>query len=558
MGRKKPAQQTPPPRRRIATLVAVLRKRLFLSRLASGALATSALLAAAALALFATDRLTLFPAAVRLVLAVSFLGASLYLLATRVAAHVLRPPSLVDAAAGLERRFGKLAGFLLSAVELEISRAKSSSAPSGQMVALVLEEAASRIDPAIERAASQSLVTPREMAPAATSAFIWGVLLLVCPQQVGAFAGRFTRPLAGISYPSRTRIVSIDAARVTARGDGYSARVKAEGLLPAEALFKVTDASSGTRLVAERGREGVYELRLENVDGDFTFSAAVGDARSDQIDVAVVDRPGETSIAAVITPPSYTSLAPFEVTGGRLSAPAGSLARVSVSFNKPVVGARVVFEDGRGREAVLTEGGRMAGFEFEVTSSTTYRFELVDAEGFVNSPAATYTVTALADSPPAVELRGPDRDLTAVATAAIPIAVNARDDYAVTTLELCYSIERNGRKAADKRIVMAGGEGRGPLEKDLHESYLWDIGKLGLRPGDVLLFYIEAHDNLPGAGQPAASTRRRITIVTRRRKLAELRILESRLQARLNTLQRKQRRARQTTLSLLQAKRREL
>ncbi len=510
-------------------------RRLVARRLANGALVFAGTVFAATLMLFGADRLTLFPAVLRLVAGLSLAIGGLWLLYRRIIVPALRRPDVAGAAGHLENRFHQLDGFALSAAQLALLPRTRSSASSQALVEMTVDEALGRLrDTGADRIAPTG-IRLRFVAFAVAALVGWGAVWLLFPADTLTFVDRFLHPSQNIAYPTRTKIVSVKAPGTLPRGGSFTAEVRAQGFLPDEAAFRLF---SGTRArqVYTGGANGLYVLKLKRVREDFSFDVAVGDARSVKYDVKVVDPPRVASIAADLVYPEYTRLPPATLAGGDISALEGTAVSLSADFNKPVRSARVVFEDAKTVDPALTPDNTAARLDFDVRRTTTYHVNLVDNYGFKNTAPATYRITAETDKAPFVTLERPTRDITAVPAAVIPIRGKAGDDYGLSFVRLCYTIKREDGNTQQGQIILTATT----PELRLDVSHAWDLSTLGLTPGDEVVYYLSAEDNLPEGAQEATSEKLTVRIVSTADKLAEIEAMTRRIQANLRTLERRQ------------------
>lgn len=524
-----------------------VRRRLVSRRATSGVLASAGSLCAAALCVFAADRLTLFPGFLRLAVGAGFAAAAVLLVYRNIFARLFAAPNAAGAASFLEGRFPELEGYALSAAELAVVEGTRSSAGSAAMVRLTVRRARKRLGGVASGEAAPAAPALRPVLFALAAAAGCAAAALLMPADTRVFLKRFMHPLSDIPYPSRTRIVSVEAPRVVLCGEGFTARVVAEGHLPAEAAFHIAgDGGRARQVHAGRGDEG-YVLSLQRVRESFTFHVRVADARSEDISVSVVERPRAASLSAEVVYPAYTRQATTKLAGGNVSALAGSAVGLVVELNKPVRSARMLFEGGEIVEGILGEGADAARFDFRVAETTTYRLALMDEYDFENGGEAIYRVRAQEDHAPQARMVRPSRDMTVVPGAVIPVEAEAGDDYGVRFVRLAYRLEREGRDPHKGEIVLAA---RAPGERRIEVRHRWEVSLLEVEAGDELFYRVEADDNMPSEAQTSSSDERRLEVVTVAEKLAEIDRMHRRIQANLANLQRKQQDTRDNTQAM--------
>lgn len=509
-------------------------------RRAAGALLAGLLLSAAAMglsaaALFAADRLTLFPPPLRLACGLAFLAGAGWILYSRVARPAAAEGAPQAAASALEKRLPALDGFVLSAAELRLSPTGRSSAPSESLADRTVGEAVCRLETIPPGTAAPLAPPARLVFAAALPCILWAVAALVFPGDVRAFLARFARPTARIHYPAKTRIVAVDAPSVLPEGGAFTLEITAAGVLPQQAVVRITAQGARRTIYAERAGER-YTASLDNVRHDFSFSLALGDAVTEERPVEVVPRPRVSAIATTLVHPPYTRLEPVVIPGGDLNALEGSRAEVDLRFNKPLSAARALFDDGAALTAWLSEDAMSARFGFDITAPAVYRIVLTDEYGFNNQGTPAYTVRTSADAPPEVAVLRPDRDLTVVPQAVIPLEVEAEDDAGIRVMELAYTVESPAAVPREGRVLLAAPR----AERSVRVRYDWDLSALGLQPGDSITWRVAVEDNRPGEPQRSTSDARGMLVVSVARKLAELDRFAAGIQANLQGIERKQ------------------
>jgi len=522
-----------------ASLEALLgrtRMRLLLVGAARGALAVAGGAGTALFVLFASDRLVMLPALLRAAASAAFVVVAVALLYSRVIVLLVRPPGMAAAANALEKAHREFGDLALSAVELAIEPQRQSSAPSPEFVEMTVEEAMRRAEGASPSKAVPSGVLLRPLVTALAAALVWAGAAWAFPADVAAFLRRFADPLGAAQYPTRTRIVAIEAPSVLPRDAPFRASVVAEGVLPDEAVFHVKPGGGSEQRLYAQGKDGRYDCTLEKVGADFHFFVEVGDARSGRRTVKVVERPSVLSVRAQVAYPSYTGVGVVTVSGGNIGALRKSRVTLGAEFNKPVRSAVLEFGAGGKVAGALAQPAKSATFQFEVGQADDYTIALVDEYGFENAGASRYRISAQEDAAPAVTLLRPGRDLTVVPNAVIPVEIAATDDYGVGAISLSFTIKRSGKTQ----------EGEYPLVPEMQSprsarsSAKWEIAALGLSPGDEITYCAAAVDNLPDGPQKGRSTTRSARVVSVAEKIAELGRIDARVQAGIANATRRQ------------------
>lgn len=524
-----------------------MRRRLVALGTAKGLLQVAGGAGLALAALFAADRLTLLPGAVRAAAAAAFVVFVVAFLYSRVAVVLLRPPDVTAAARALETADARLGGVMLSAAQLALARQTRSSAPSEEFVEMAVEKALALGGRTSPREAVPSGIIFRPLAYASLAAAFWAAAAGFFAADARTFWTRITNPMGAAAYPTRTRIMSVEAPSVLPKEARFTASAIVRGILPAEAVFHISPSEGREERIYATGAGGRYQCALERVGASFTFYVEAGDARSADFAVEVVERPAVASLAANVTYPSYTAVGTTTVSGGNVAALAGSRVALTAEFNRPVSSAALVFSKLGKLPGLLSAGGTSACFDFEIVADDDYSVALVDQFGFDNPGAPIYRVTARPDAAPAVVLSRPSRDLTVVPAAVIPLEVSATDDYGVTALALSYSVRRAGVVAAEGDVALAAPQ---ESARSARAVCRWDIAALGVAPGDEITYFAKAADNLPNRTQEGQSAPRTAVVVTVARKLAEMEQLKQIAQAGVNEASRYQEEARRSVAAI--------
>ena len=156
---------------------------------------------------------------------------------------------------------------------------------------------------------------------------------------------------------------------------------------------------------------------------------------------------------------------------------------VEVAWPKAVDGGEArVGGGGRGRRR-----RRSATVALSADASGEYAVALRDAHGLASRPEPPRRVVVRPDAPPVVAVRGVDGLDEARADDTLRVGVAARDDVAVASAELHYTVERarRGRRTEDD-----AGHVAAPLAGLGHAAARGEaalgLKPLGLKPGDVV------------------------------------------------------------------------
>lgn len=236
---------------------------------------------------------------------------------------------------------------------------------------------------------------------------------------------------------------------------------------------------------------------LENLQ----YRIVAGDARTESFQIDVTQPPAAQIDQIGYHYPAYMQLEDRTSEGGTIDGWEGSRVTLRATANMPVAQARIVLTDtdaaaARGEDIPLkvTDGIHLEAswnlqFRTDGTYARFYHVEVKTPSGDTDPEPTHFSVQIRPDQRPDVALTHPAGDLQKPANAIVPLHVVASDpDFLLRSVTL--KCERNGEEFADQRL----------FEKDLPSravsgTYEFDLGKLGLKSGDRLQYWIEARDN---------------------------------------------------------------
>ena len=565
-------------------------------------------LVAAVLTYFLVDWLSDLPYAARLIFAGSGAAFVCYVIWKYLIRELRRIEDDDEIALRVEGRNLELRGRLISTLQLTRASKSGVYAGSPELISALEAETVRMSEPLDFFRIISTEMLARFGAAAAVIVAINAALFVKFPEDFKALGARLVRPNA--HYPTKTRILTIKSS-----GGGFEqtlfetvpgphraeseGKVSEAGLVPRgeELQIEVTVAMRGIPPASpdnvlnfkSLARGTVTPIELAPMGGptfkgtlskaleDMELLVHVGDARSEPLSIRVLTRP-EVDVAASgdcirYTYPEYTHEAnvPPERFGG-LSALAGSTAQMRFIPTKPLASARLERNDGTVLKFEKKSETRAVPAKENVPASTeavewwelpkvpiekngSFHVNLTDADGLTNiQPPVEYPIEARPDLAPTIKLLKPTRDLTVTPVAKLNLTFQARDDWGLRTVWLVYRLqtEGQGENAAELKRI----EREVPHEKSPPPvSLTWDISVLAVKPGDQIVFwmeaddYCEANDYLPvsrirhtangnapptppeGQGPPTAQTPQKsfprssdvkLTVVSREDKILEL------------------------------------
>ncbi|MEX0728716.1 MAG: hypothetical protein WD065_20755, partial [Planctomycetaceae bacterium] len=233
---------------------------------------------------------------------------------------------------------------------------------------------------------------------------------------------------------------------------------------------------------------------------NFTYSISAGDAVSPEFNVTVKQPPSATVDSVRFKYPRYMGLDQKTQSGGHIDAWEGTSVLIQASANKPVASAVLLFIDDENSAAKaeeismdIADGAKLSlewtlSIRSDGTSPKFYRIQCRDDEGNTDPAPTLYSLNIRPDLPPEVTLHDPTQDLELPANAAVPLAVTAQDpDFMLRYVIL--RVEKEGEPIFEEPLL------DGQLQQDFHGFHDFKLKPLNLQPGEIISFWIEAHDN---------------------------------------------------------------
>lgn len=290
-------------------------------------------------------------------------------------------------------------------------------------------------------------------------------------------------PLAGLDL----RVAPGDARLL--KGEKLTVTMRAAGLAGRPAILRVRPAG------ARRWRDEIMsgspgELRAKvfpSVTEDFQYRVKVARDETPVYSVTVIRIPEIVEFAMTFRFPAYTGIEKrrLQTASGDITAPSGTEVDIEVAATRPLAEARVEFEPGEPLAINPRRGDRFR-FSIRVQDPLRYRIALVDVKGVPGQSPGWYAVKPIPDKPPTVKIELPTDNIRATVVAEVPVVFQAEDDYGFSGIRLRYAIDDQDERCVD---FDAGGK------KILRAEHLFQIENMSLKPGNQVLYSVEALDN---------------------------------------------------------------
>ena len=473
------------------------------------------------------DWLVKLPAALRILGGVFFLagfvGAFWHWVVRPLRARV----DLEDVSARLERHFPQLQDRLVSAVSFH-EHGSGGSASMTQRVFSGTEDVLRSLP--VETALSVRPVLVRGAWMLAGLAAL-GAVFGLAPGWTRTGFYRYVTPLTDVRWPRRVEIVPVSGTETVALGESVTlamrlARGWTEGM---RAVVRLREAGGevATRAM-QRDRDGTFYAKIDSVTEDLAYWFEAGDDSTQELPlgVKVVRRPEVVEALATAEPPAYAVHTPprtYDLREGPVPVTRGGFLQVDLTANKALAAsdaaspsAALRLSDDRLVPLVGEPSEpRKLTARMEIVDDVEFRAELRDEAGFENRAAPLWTVRAVSDAPPTVDVEEPAAFVEVTPHGSVTLVARVGDDFGVVRVLLEWEKDGGSRytQSLTQRLVPVGGTER--FEGIV--GYDWSLTPLALAAGDVLSYIVAATDNYQGAagdGQVGRSTGQRIRIIS--------------------------------------------
>jgi len=412
----------------------------------------------------------------------------------------------------VERRCPSLQQRLISTLEL------ADADPSRHSPALLA--AASERATALLQSASPAQILDRRplyaylrlLGGAAAVALLGGALF---GDDLARAAQRCAHPLTAYERPPRTLITVRPGDLEVIKGDDATLHVHFAGDKPRRArIMRRPSAEAPYQsevLVVDRADSVAYTF--SQVQRSFRYAIAVGDDRSPEYEVRVIDPPAVQHLRLHYQYPAYSQLPDrIEEEGGDIQGLPGTRVALEIAANKPLSKASLVLDDTLAIAAQLD--GATARVAFQIDRSGTYHIALVDRQGATNRDPIRYAIQVRQDQKPVVAITHPGRDSDLPESLKVLLKAEASDDFAVAEIALVYRVN-SGPEQRRALPISPSAELRSKPQREVLVSHIWDLSAAHLQqssgrsllPEDRIYYHLEALDNNQVAGPQKGQSR---------------------------------------------------
>lgn len=294
--------------------------------------------------------------------------------------------------------------------------------------------------------------------------------------------------------PRFTFEISPGNAEVT-KGQDVTIKVRVNGEKPKDIFLAVKDIDQTNFDLQKLSADslGNYYFERHLIRNAFNYYATAENISSDEYKIEVIDRPIIKSLDLTIISPNYSKiLVVQQKDNGNITALLGSTVNLEVSSSKQVSKAKLIFGDSTYLE--MKTASSKSNTNFKVRKDDSYQIILFDEKGNQNLSPITYTIKALYDANPSIEIITPNRDVALANDNRLPILTKITDDYGFTKLLLHHRISTSRYEPPQTQFSSL----EIPFNKNEKENdvaYVWNLSRMTLGVDDVVTYYLEIFDN---------------------------------------------------------------
>jgi len=331
---------------------------------------------------------------------------------------------------------------------------------------------------------------------------VWVALVFIFYGWLSAEIPRFLDPFGDHPQYSLTKLIVDPAGIIVDYGQDLTINVSVEGPMPETITLVAANTDGKVLSEAEMldSGDGTFFQTLENIRSEMIYHARIERGRSKYYRIGLSKIPRIESVVATYNYPEYTKVTEkTRVLTDKESTLKGyrdTQVTMSVQSNRPLKTGTITV--GNKHYAFESESEDTVKATFPLVEEGEFSVEVTDIEGNTSTDKFVGKIKLIADNKPYVSIVSPGMNSFAIPTAIVPLVIEAQDDLGIQNV----SIFRNHNESDDARKVLFDvNEAQGYVRV----SDEFDLGDLGLRPGDTINYYATASDSLPHAPQTAAS-----------------------------------------------------
>lgn len=388
---------------------------------------------------------------------------------------------------------------ILSAHELQVEseRVTAMKPFTGFLVARAIADATAHLHRLAPRTNYPSVEIQRRMKMVLLLMVALGLLIGWQPRVSFTILSRLFQPLTDIAPYSRYEFrVDPEHPRVLYGGSADIAVEITGGTITGPVWFATRRDGEIERTPCFQEAPHRFAQKVENVTESVDFRFETGRARSNWKTLIVRMQPHITLARATVTPPAYTRRAARNLFIGQenLSVLRGSEVRLVVTSNRPLEEGTLLLRarDNPSDEAVvkaIKTGEHTVAFEWKASTSANVEVMVRDVQGAESPEPLKLVQKVVLDEPPVVTITEPAPFSLATPDTVLALRGYAEDDIGLQRADLVRAA--SGYRERSRPLEVAPPQARVEFQQDIA------LQSVGVQPGDVLEFYLQAADVNP-------------------------------------------------------------
>ncbi|NOX96702.1 MAG: hypothetical protein GXO98_01285 [Nitrospirae bacterium] len=399
----------------------------------------------------------------------------------------------------IEKRYPELHNRLINAIQL------GREGSGNPLIEAIIEESlktSGKID--LGKAVSRTRLKRRSLFSLLTISVIllYGLLF---PNHFHNALTRFLSPGADIAPLTLTGLTVLPGNLTVLSGDDVEVKALLSGRVPrlAQIAYKI-EGKDWELKELRKDKPGEYIYTFREVSKKIGYYLIAGDAKSPSYTIRVKERPGILNLKVSLKYPDYTGLPPLveNNSNGNIKALKGTRVELEAKVDKAVEKAEIIY-DGETPVPMLIKDKHTLKTTMEVSGNRIYNLHITDTDGYTNKDILNYSLEAIADYPPSLQIINPGKDLSVEPTATVPLKIRVTDDYGIKEVSLLLKLP------GKKESLLSSWE-KDKTTKTATCTYTLSLTDLGAKPGQVITYYARARDwndiSGPGIGRSRSYT----------------------------------------------------
>ncbi|MBW8017337.1 MAG: DUF4175 domain-containing protein [Planctomycetes bacterium] len=322
---------------------------------------------------------------------------------------------------------------------------------------------------------------------------------------------RFINPFGDHPPYSATKIEVDPGGTVVEYGNDLIVNAAVKGKIPKELTLVMREPGGD-----EIGEVGMYDTdddkffqTIENIRTEMEYFIRFKGSRSKYFRIDLAKTPRIETVMAKYKYPDYTRIegkSRILIPGqSELIGYKDTQVTLIVESNRPLKGGMITVGTDEYPFTKADENSVQATIPLKAAGK--FSIVISDVDGNLSTEKFTGDIEILKDNEPSITIVSPGMNSFAIPTAEIPVIIEAQDDLGVGKIRL---FRRHNDSSDMPKTVYEELE----TEDYVQLSEMFDLGDLGVRPGDTIDYYATVTDTLPDSPQSAASASFKLLIIS--------------------------------------------